>query len=358
MAENILNWIAEYALVLEVFCLVLATAVAHYVARRVLGHLVKQSRNTSNRYDDALFAAAATPLSLLVWVVGVTWAAEIIGNQAGAAIFAHVARVRDVGVIWVLAWFAVRFVHQVELAVIEGADRKGRVDAMTARAIAKILRVSVLVTGGLLALQALGFAISGVLAFGGIGGIAVGFAARDLLANFFGALMIFMDRPFAVGDWIRSPDKEIEGTVEEIGWRQTRIRTFDMRPLYVPNATFATLTVENPSRMLNRRIYETIGLRYDDIAVMPAVVADVEEMLRSHPDIERDATLMVNFVTFGPSSLDFFVYAFTKTTVWENFHAIKQDVLFKIAEIIERYGAEIAYPTRTLQLAPPSEPAR
>ena len=212
-----------------------------------------------------------------------------------------------------------------------------------------------LVTGVLLVMQALGFSISGVLAFGGIGGIAVGFAAKDLLANFFGALMIFMDRPFAVGDWIRSPDKEIEGTVEEVGWRLTRIRTFDQRPLYVPNSTFATLTVENPSRMLNRRIHETIGLRYDDMDAMPAVVSEVEAMLKSHPDIDQAATLMVNFVTFGPASLDFFIYTFTRTTVWEEYHQVKQDVLLKTAEIIERHGAEIAFPTQTLHLAKPAQ---
>ena len=87
------------------------------------------------------------------------------------------------------------------------------------------------------------------MAFGGIGGIAIGFAAKDLLANFFGALMIFLDRPFSIGDWIRSPDREIEGVVEDIGWRSTKIRTFDKRPLFIPNSAFASLTVENASKM-------------------------------------------------------------------------------------------------------------
>jgi MscS family membrane protein len=208
-----------------------------------------------------------------------------------------------------------------------------------------------LITGVLLVLQAFGFSISGVLAFGGIGGIAIGFAARDLLANFFGAMVVFLDRPFSVGDWVRSPDREIEGTVEEIGWRLTRIRTFDKRPLYIPNAIFTSIVVENPSRMLNRRIYETIGIRYDDIGVMQPIVADVKAMLKSHEAIDNEVTLMVNFVEFGPSSLDFFVYCFTKTTVWAEFHEIKQDVLLKIAAIIELYGAEIAFPTQTLHLA-------
>ena len=103
-----------------------------------------------------------------------------------------------------------------------------------------------------------------MLTFGGVGGLIVGLAAKDLLSNFFGGMMIYFDRPFKVGDWIRSPDRQIEGTVERIGWRMTIIRTFDKRPLYVPNSVFSSIVVENPSRMLNRRINETFGLRYQD----------------------------------------------------------------------------------------------
>ena len=92
-------------------------------------------------------------------------------------------------------------------------------DETTVTAIAKLARVSIVITAALMAMQTLGISISGVLAFGGIGGIAVGFAAKDLLANFFGGLVIYLDRPFKVGDWIRSPDRDIEGTVVKIGWR-------------------------------------------------------------------------------------------------------------------------------------------
>ena len=170
------------------------------------------------------------------------------------------------------------------------------------------------------------------------------------MSNFFGGMMVYLDRPFSVGDWIRSPDRDIEGTVEDIGWRLTTIRTFDQRPLYVPNAMFNTLSVENPSRMLNRRIYETIGLRYDDAAQVGAVVAAVRNMLQDHPDIDPDRTLIVNFNHFGPSSLDFFVYTFTKTTDWVKYHAVKEAVLLKILEIIAAHGAEIAFPTQTLKV--------
>ncbi|MCL4106580.1 UNVERIFIED_CONTAM: hypothetical protein GTU68_009714 [Idotea baltica] len=202
-------------------------------------------------------------------------------------------------------------------------------------------------------LQALGVSISGLLAFGGIGGIAVGFAAKDLLANFFGGLSIYLDRPFTVGDWIRSPDQEIEGTVEDIGWRLTRIRTFDQRPLYVPNAVFSQVSVENPSRMLNRRIHETIGVRYEDSHKLDTIVAQVKTMLENHPEIDLSRTLIVNFVSFGPSSLDFFIYTFTKTTNWVKFHQVKQDVLLQILGIVHDNGADVAFPTTTLHMASP-----
>ena len=223
-------------------------------------------------------------------------------------------------------------------------------DIATIAALGKLLRASVAITGVLLVLQSLGVSVAGVLAFGGIGGIAIGFAAKDLLANFFGALMIFLDRPFSIGDWIRSPDREIEGVVEDIGWRSTKIRTFDKRPLFIPNSAFASLTVENASKMQNRRIFETIGLRYDDIDKVKLVIDQCRLMLSEHPEIDDQEILMVNFVSFAPSSLDFFVYAYTRTIDWESYHLVKEDVLMKIAEIIKENGAQIAFPTQSLEI--------
>ena len=264
----------------------------------------------------------------------------------------------DTVLVFLLAWFLHRLIAGGEADLL--AERRGSrssADKATVRAVAKLVRIMLWVVAGLMVLQSVGVTISGLLAFGGIGGIAVGFAAKDLLANFFGGLSIYLDRPFTTGDWIRSPDRQIEGTVEDIGWRLTRIRTFDQRPLYVPNAVFSQIAVENPSRMYNRRIHETIGLRYQDADKVADIVTQVRCMLESHPDIDLSRTLIVNFLSFGASSLDFFVYTFTKTTVWVDFHAIKQDVLLKILEIIHANGADVAFPTRTLELQHiPAEP--
>ena len=103
--------------------------------------------------------------------------------------------------------------------------------------------------------------------------------------------------------------------------------------------------------MTNRRIYETIGIRYDDAGKMAGIIEDVKAMLKAHPEIDADQTMIVNFNKFASSSLDFFVYTFTRTTNWIRFHEIKQDVMLKIIEIIEGHGAECAFPTSTLHIA-------
>ena len=283
----------------EVFLIVLAVVVMNFIAGRIVVRVARQAERSRTVWDDAFVRAVRLPLNLLIWLLGISFAADVIRSQTEAPLFEAVPTIRYIGAIALVTWFLVRLGREVEAGFIRRGEALGQeVDRTTVHAIGKLVRLSLIITGTLVALQTLGVSISGILAFGGIGGIAIGFAAKDLLANFFGAMMIYLDRPFAVGDWIRSPDKDIEGTVEDIGWRLTRIRRFDKRPLYVPNAVFASIAVENPSRMTHRRIYETIGIRYDDIGVMDVIVHDVREMLLAHAEIDQTQTLIVNFNAF------------------------------------------------------------
>jgi len=340
----------DYLWMIEVFAIVLITLVLAFVVGRVLTALEAKAERSSTLWDDALVFSLRRPSKWLIWVFGMATAADFAGNHSPSAILQSVEHIRYLGCVLIASWFLIDLIKRIEGNLMDPQYSAKPMDKTTAVAIGKLLRASVFITAILIILQYFNVQISGILAFGGIGGIAVGFAARDLLANFFGGLMIYLDRPFAVGDWVRSPDKEIEGTVEDIGWRLTCIRTFDKRPLYVPNSVFAQIALENPSRMLNRRIYETIGIRYDDASKMDLVVSDVKSMLENHPEIDTSQTLMVNFNAFSNSSLDFFIYCFTKTTVWQDFHVIKQDVLLKILNIIESHGAECAFPTSTVHI--------
>lgn len=339
--------------IIEVFLVVFATLLAAFLLKGVFDRVERVLIKSPTVWDQSLFSALRLPVRAMVWVVGIAFAIRIIQAETGAAIFDAVEPLRDVAIVGLIAWFLVRFIRTVEANLIGEKERREEpYDRATYDAIAKLLRLSVVITAVLVALQTLGYSIAGVLAFGGIGGIAVGFAAKDLLANFFGGLMIYLDRPFAVGDWIRSPDRDIEGTVERIGWRLTVIRTFNQRPLYVPNSVFANVAVQNPSRMSNREIYEVIGVRYEDAGKMGAIVADVKAMLDAHPEIEHDKICMVAFNTFAASSLDFFIYCYTKTTRWAFFHDVKQDVLLRTLAIVHAHGADVAFPTSTVHLAP------
>ena len=340
----------QYPWLWEVFLVVLLTLIASYAVRFLFQRLEVQFKNTKNIWDDAIFDAGRRPAFYMVWLLGASWVLEILKFKSNAPIFNVIEPAREVMVIIILSWFLVRLIKCIEAQLIVVKADDVQVDEATVMALGKLLRTAVTITASLVVLQTMGFSIAGVLAFGGVGGIAIGFAAKDLLANFFGGLMVYLDRPFIIGDWIRSPDKQIEGTVEQIGWRQTRIRTFDKRPLYVPNSTFTQISVENPSRMRNRRIYETIGLRYDDAAKVRDIVAAVKEYLQNNPDIDNEQTLIVNFNSFGASSLDFFIYTFTKTTNWVLFHEVKQKVLLDILDIIAAHGADVAFPTSTIKV--------
>jgi MscS family membrane protein len=168
--------------------------------------------------------------------------------------------------------------------------------------VTRLVKILIIVSIALGIAQHFGFSISSLLTFGGVGGVVMGFAAKDMLSNIFGGLLLQMDRPFSVGDWIRS-DK-FEGIVEKIGWRMTRIRTFSKNPVYIPNSIFASIPIETPSRMTNRRINEIIGIRYDDIAQMPIIVEEVEAMLKTHKEIDQSEPLRVwiFFFKFSPAT--------------------------------------------------------
>jgi len=346
---NLFSLVITSPILVQVFAIVLATMVLNYFARRFFDRLEESVRRSATVWDDALLHSIRRPLSLLIWVLGFSWAAELISVEAEAdeAMAEMIDPVRYISVIGLFTLFLSQFIRECENGFI-----KSGADLTTVHAVGKLLRISVFITAALTVLQTLGISISGILAFGGVGGIAVGFAAKDILANFFGGLMIYLDRPFSVGDWVRSPDREIEGTVERIGWRLTVIRTFDRRPLYIPNSVFANIVVENPSRMQNRRIYETIGLRYSDASKVRMIVDDVRTLLQHHEEIDTEQTLIVNFNSFAPSSLDFFVYTFTRTTDWVKFHGVKERILLEIYAIIVSHNAEVAFPTSTIRFDP------
>lgn len=303
-------------------------------------------------WSHSFLQALHQPLQTYLWVIVATFIASIV-----AAFFSFnsdleeiLASVRLIFTLFVIFWFTMRFIRELEEAMttrMRVREKKKR-DATSVHAGAQLVRVIIILIVLLMILQTIGIKMSALLAFGGIGAAVIGFAAKDTLGNFFGGMMIYWDRPFSVGDWIRSPDRAIEGNVEYVGWRLTRIRTLDKRPLYVPNGVFSNIIVENPSRMTHRRFKIIVGVRYSDASKIPDLAKAIEEMLRNYPSIDPTQPLFVNLFELAPSSLNILVYAVTKNPEWENFQAIQQEILLKIVEIVSSFKAECAFPTQTV----------
>ena len=336
--------------------LLLCSIILWLFISRSRNYLLPRLEKTSNSWDATLLEAFYLPARSLVFFLFFVIGCQItIGRFEELQMLGHgLTLLKELGVILALLWFVMRYISRVEEYLLTiRIDITRKRDRTSVRAISQISRVIFVVLIFLLVLQIFGLPITSLLAFGGFGALALSFAAKDTLANFFGGMMIFLDKPFSVGDWVSSPDREIEGTVDHIGWRLTRIRKFDSRPLYVPNSLFSTVSLENPSRMTHRRIKATIGLRYDDANKVAGILESIEAMLRAHNELDTNQTLMVNFFEFGASSLNFFIYTFTKTTDWVTFQRVQQDVFLKAMAIIAEHGAECAFPTTTLHVPEP-----
>ena len=328
--------------------LLIVAMVAHLTLGFVLRQVSKHTSKTKNQLDDHLIKSISTPLKTLIWFGWLYF--SIVAFEGQIEVLTSVIGYINITPIFIVTWGVVRMISGIETYLVE---EDNSVDNDSVRLFSRLIKI-LIVTAILLGIaQFLGFSISSLLTFGGVGGIVMGFAAKDMLSNIFGGLMIQMDKPFSTGDWIRST--QFEGTVEKIGWRMTRIRTFSQNPVYIPNSIFASIPIETPSRMTNRRIKEVVGIRYDDIKQMPLIVAEVESMLKTHKGINQAQPLRVFFNYFNASSIDFNIYAFTNTTSKDEYQKIKQEILLTVASIIESHQAEIAFPTQTLHIQNSSE---
>jgi len=354
LPSQFLDFYHEWQTAILVFLTVLGALVLGAVLRALLVHLVRRLHPVRHAWLHGLLYGSASPAQALVWVLGVALAGRLLVGLNAVdqdTFLSHgIGPIRDVGVILVVMWFLLRAVSQIQDNLLARAHKHGRdLDPTAADAVGKLTKASVVITSILMMLQTFGFSIAGLLAFGGMGGIAVGFAAQSLVANLLGGLTIFASRPFKVGEYIIIPGTELMGGVEHIGWRATRLIGFDCKPFYVPNAMFNTQPVINHTRMTSRRIMEDIHIRYADVGAVPAIVAEGQAMLGAHPGIKHDFYAF-NFSSCGSFSLKLFLYAFTVSTDYNEYLEVQQDVLLKISEIIRRHGAQLTGPASAVEM--------
>ncbi len=318
------------------------------IAQAVLEkHLARLAEKTKTKLDDMLFAAISKPLGLAIFLAGILIAVLVL--RVPQSVETTVVNAFKVLFAAVATWLLFRLIDVLSEYVASLTRRtESKLDDQLVPLISKAGKLFIGVVAFVLIVQNMGYSVSGLIAGLGIGGLAVALAAKDMLANFFGSATIFLDRPFQVDDWINT--EKVEGVVEEVGFRSTKIRTFAKTLVTVPNSVLAGMAIDNFSAMPKRRVKMTVGVTYDTAAAqMEQAVEAIKKLLREHEGVNQDFFL-VSFTDFGPSSLDILVYYFTKTTVWEEYLNVRQEVNLAIMHTLESLGLSIAFPTQTVHL--------
>ncbi len=338
------QWLAVPALV--ALALVAGSALG-WATRRALGHLTAR---TETRWDDLLLERLARPLTVL-WAVGFFTAFHpwLALGEGASAVLHHLLRAATY---LVLFWGGFRLVDVAFAAAGGGGWTRASPGLFgllpLGRKVAKIL---LLALGLVAVLNELGFEVASLLAGLGIGGIALALAAQKTVENLFGSVAIGVDQPFRVGDFVRVDD--VLGTVEAIGMRSTRLRTLDRTLVSIPNGKLADMRAETFAVRDRIRLLANLGLAYGTTAEqMRAVLAGIEAALRRQPKLAPDAP-SVRFTEFRDSTLNVEVMAWFATTDWNEFTAIRQELLLELMTVVERAGTSFAFPTRTVHLVPP-----
>lgn len=250
-----------------------------------------------------------------------------------------------VGWFWLLG-----IVWDIFVAVVahRAGERKRSTHKVVVPVVSKFGRFIIALGVVIFFVSQLGYNVSALLAGLGIGGLVFALAAKDSVENLFGSITILMEMPFGVGDWVKIGD--IDGTVEEINLRSTRIRTFEDSLITMPNSRMITSHVENYGARRRRRLRTTLGVTYDTPpAKLEAFCARIREMLKEHPKIWDDKRF-VFFNDYGKSTLDVMLYCFIESPTWDEELEIRDDVLRRILVIAEEMGVEFAFPTTTMRI--------
>lgn len=346
--DGLHGWISEaIALVLVVF---IFNFLLRWLLKRLHLHFERQKKYWKDSFTQAIYA----PLSYYIWFFAAVQALDLISSRIASPMPIKNRHILlAIGAVFALAWFLMRWKRNViGHLIVKSKNREIAINQGKIGAIDKMWTVAIIFFIILMLLEATDRSMNTIIAFGGVGGLALAFASQEVIANFFGGFMIYLTQPFTIGDWISIPGHSIEGIVEDIGWYMTRVRSMDKRPIYIPNSIFSRLIVITPSRMSHRVFKETIGLRTEDLPKIKQVIQEIKEMFQQHVDIDPLQPVIVRLAALGSYSLDISINACIPIIDNEGFMRVKEDLLLKIIDIILKNGAEFATPTQHIELLP------
>lgn len=316
-------------------------------SKYVFAILLKLGRKAPGDLLSYLFLAFEKPIQ---------WLFIIIGVYVSARYFPHVDQTNPLflkiirsSVIFIISWGLFNLSSSSSLLFTKINERYNiEIDEILIPFLSKTLRFIIVAISISIIAQEFEYDVNGFVAGLGLGGLAFALAAKDALGNLFGGVVIITEKPFSIGDSIKTPS--VEGTVEDITFRSTKVRTSTQALVTVPNATLANESIMNLSKMEKRQITFNLQVPHDTSKEkLKTVVKQIESYLKDHPEIHQE-TILVSFDQYKENGLDIFLYFFTNTTNWEEFLKIKEEINFEIMDILEREEVEIALPSRKLYL--------
>jgi MscS family membrane protein len=334
-----------------------ATLFASMLARtglRLLGSLTSKTRFT---FDELAVDTLEAPLRLAVVVAGAHVSLRFV--ELSDAWEQRLGSWSEAVILLTFTFFAVRGVHLLAHLASRYTERtETKLDDQLLPVLERLAKVAVGLIGVVMAVEQLGYAVSSILAGFGLGGLAFALAAKDTVSNLFGSVMIFSDKPFEIGDWIKF--KNTEGIVEQIGLRSTKVRTWEDTLYTIPNADIASAPVENVSRFNARRVYVKIPITLEAGADgVEKAVATIRDVLVDHPKVKKGHYVFFNEITDWGCSI--MVYFFVGFTAWRVYLEARQEVLLDMMKRLEAEGVEMAYPTQVVHLEgsglPPAPPS-
>ena len=311
----------------------------------VLGTLQKAAKLTTNYYDDRIISALKAPFRFAFVLVAIHLFFLIIFKETQT-----IKNILNTLIVYDVFWAILAVAEAMRGLSHQFAGRfSSDLSKEVGNFILTIIKILIMGVGLGAMLQVWGINVTALVASLGIGGLAFALAAKDAASNLFGSFSLLADKSIRIGEWIKV--NGVEGTVEDIGMRTTKIRSFGKSLITVPNQIIANNPIENFSRRGVRRIKMRIGLTYStNSQQITNIVEEIKYMLHTHEHISQKETLLVNFESFGDSALNIFIYTFTSTSNWAKYLDIREDIHLKIMKIVEDNGSSFAFPSQSIYI--------
>lgn len=306
---------------------------------------LKWVNKTKTQLDDEILEVLQRPIAFGMIILGFNVAFSFLTfSESFTSMISNTVSTLTIALFaWVLYRMVILFQSADKLIAARFKTDNG---ITLAKLLLTILKAIILIIAGINILSTWGINITGFVASLGLVGMAFALAAKDTASNFFGSMVLFTDQPFKVGDWIKT--HEVEGTIEHIGVRSTKVRTFARALVSVPNGNMANAAILNWSEMNKRQIKMTLGLTYSTTAAqMRQILEEMRTLLKNDEDIDQE-TIYIHFTEFQDSALGIFCYFFTKTTKWGEYMQVRERINLDLMEIVERNGASFAFPSQSL----------